>query len=136
MIARELRLGNYVYYGESIRMITAIVETAQQCKIGVDNIITMIDVVKPIPLTPEILEKCGFENNEGQFSHPDNNDFDLFFFQSGNLWCAYNFGKEGESPLPSNYPNAPVYNPICNPFKYLHQLQNLYYSLTGQELTP
>ena len=63
---------------------------------------------RPIPLTPEILEKCGFENS----------------YKFGMVW--HNYLKRyavvvnGES--------------IENVPQNLHQLQNLYFALTGTEL--
>lgn len=58
------------------------------------------DSLHPIPLTPEILEKCGLKEPSGTF--------------------AWKFSPAGE-----------VINVKC---KYLHQLQNLYFALTGEEL--
>ncbi len=89
--------------------------------------------LNPIPLTPEIFKQCGFTEQEGEFQHPDNTDFDLMFSCSDNgLWCAYNFHLVGPSSFSIGGCDA---NPIGNPFKYLHQLQNIYYWLTnGTEL--
>lgn len=85
----------------------------------------------PIPLTPEILVACGF--------HKDN--YDLFEFVRDNkpyisgcdilLWCKetergiWNFciGKDLSS-----------LSELCD-LKHLHQLMNLYHSLTSKELT-
>lgn len=91
---------------------------------------------EPIPLTAEILEKAGFEQDGGEFMHPNNTDFDLMFCCSENgLWCAYNFGYgNGATPFQEHSSPAYIANPICNPFKYVHQLQNLYFAITGQEL--
>lgn len=71
-----------------------------------------------IPLTPEILEKCGFiksETNE--------------FYVNNALWLE-------ATPLVT-----PIYcdgtgfkRYIGRHIKYVHQLQNLYYALTGEEL--
>lgn len=91
--------------------------------------------VNPIPLTPEILLACGFEDDGGEFQHPKNTDFDLMICCSpNNLWCAYNFGFENVGPFMEHIPMQTVANAICNPFKYVHQLQNLYFALTGTEL--
>lgn len=62
----------------------------------------------PIPLTPEILEKCGFEK------------------------CSCGGWKHGIHI--SKYDNGKLYYKTVI-IKYLHQLQNLYFALTGEELT-
>lgn len=92
--------------------------------------------LKPISLTPEILIAAGFENDGGEFQHPDNTDFDLMFYCSENgLWCAYNFGDRKTSVPFVETTLGVVSLPICNPFKYVHQLQNLYFALTQTEIT-
>jgi hypothetical protein len=60
----------------------------------------------PIELTPEILEKCGV-------------------IKDGQLTFGYLFDKE-KGLFYYNTPTVIV--------KYLHQLQNLYFALTGKEL--
>ena len=70
----------------------------------------------PIQLTPEILEKCGFVNLNYGWTK---GDFCLFDF---------NYGK-GNLNLRLNAAECPL--PIV---KHLHQLQNLYFALTGEEL--
>jgi hypothetical protein len=70
---------------------------------------------EPIPLTPEILEKCGFER-EGLQCDYTLGDVDLY--ESGN---GYRFGISGYV--------------MQHEIGSLHQLQNLNYALTGVELT-
>jgi hypothetical protein len=77
------------------------------------------DGVQPIPLTPEILEKCGFARHNGKWKHI-NSPFYLHAYipiiPEQNSYCfAWN--------------NYKSYS-----FQYLHQLQNLYFCLTGEEL--
>ena len=62
-----------------------------------------------IPLTPELLEKCVLLKN-GEFP-----DIEYFSVMNGSLFF------EG------NYTAVDI--------KYLHQLQNIYFALTGNELT-
>lgn len=80
------------------------------------------DSICPIPLTPEILEKAGFEKKryndfyfcycKGDFVFP----YDGKYF----FYCTYNetglFGYSEEVEI------------------MVHQLQNLYFALTGEEL--
>jgi hypothetical protein len=118
----ELRIGNWVDGGKVYYKIQAS-----------DFVYTNFNVTKPIPLTPEILESAGFEREEDEIlnvyskkylctcpiqdSKPDHIDFKIYEDNYGN-WYLY---FEGAG--------------IGNGFKYLHQLQNLYYTLTGHELT-
>jgi len=132
--ANELRLGNHVKYDDGT--ITTI-EGIRQHDVYLDGFPQplSLSVILPIPLTPDVLERCGFEGQDGEFQHPENTDFDLMICCSENgLWCAYNFGQsfDGFAVITPRVNIVP--NPICNPFKHLHQLQNLYYCLCGTEL--
>src|SRR5687767_669454 len=78
-----------------------------------------------IPLTPEILEKCGFEYEDlGNDSphewwiHKEHKRFQLWDF-NGEHWILAMADQYG---LPTEH------------FKYLHQLQNIYFALTNTEL--
>lgn len=75
---------------------------------------------KPIPLTPEILERCGFVNNivyRLTIANKDSSPSELQW-SGGETICICRSGI----------------NAIGVSCKYVHQLQNLYYSLTGEEL--
>jgi hypothetical protein len=79
--------------------------------------------IQGIPLTPEILEKAGFvymtEPNENYWNY---NKPDVYLYLNEKL----------EPGLYSNeYEHVDV---IGNPLQYLHQLQNLYFALTNNEL--
>ena len=122
--ANELRIGNLAYnqYGK--------IGTVWGFKVGdathdFEHIVSFKELnvnscysryIKPIPLTPEILEKCGFEkDNDGIYSKLG---FMFWLDDIGVMQLALN------------------YSPICNaPCKYVHQLQNLIYALTGEEIT-
>ena len=73
-----------------------------------------LDSIHPIPLTPEILEKCGaivyeFDNGLGnQYRIKDR----LFVIRDGDI---------------VDYGSSVI-------IKHLHQLQNLYFALTNEEL--
>lgn len=75
-----------------------------------DGILTWFS---PIPLTPEILEKCGFVKYEPM----------MYRLKEGWHWIAVDTN--------SLYINGKQVVLI----EYLHQLQNLYFALTGEELT-
>lgn len=75
------------------------------------------DKVSPIPLTAEILEKALFEY-EGATTIAKEN-FPVYFKKNGFKLSAHAFY------LLTN---------VQVPCKYVHQLQNLYFALTGEEL--
>jgi hypothetical protein len=109
MDARELRIGNWV-----------LDEQGQSIQICVKHF-NWVNDLTPIPITPEILEKAGFKKSielVGGFLYYEDNskeDFDIALIDGiATLQVeSCNYGK---------------------PFKYLHQLQNIFYSLTGEEL--
>jgi len=68
--------------------------------------------VEPIPLTPEILERCDFEKQEPMG------------------WYKKGFMDIFEG-TPFHYASG---NNLCPDILYVHQLQNLYFSLTQTEL--
>lgn len=88
---------------------------------GLDGRILWAKKVEPIELTEEWLIKLGFElNYKSNFSitygHIENNKFSYKFnIPENKSWLEYHGGAIN-----------------C---KYVHQLQNLYFCLTGTELT-
>lgn len=115
MNAQELRIGNLVMFGE----------LRHECKpCDILNLYqseiakSEISEYKPIPLTEEWLLKAGFEKDSKSLFHPQ--------WLTDNLkgYCIYCENIE--------------YVKGCDPrphIKYIHQIQNLYFSLTGKELT-
>ena len=77
----------------------------------------------PIELTPDILKKCGFENVDGWYANGDEIDVDKYKRGDFEVLCA----AVGE--LVFLYRDKEL-----DHIKYLHQLQNLYYTLFGIEL--
>ena len=80
------------------------------------------DLLEPIPLTPEILEKCGFEKWE------DANVYQLNCADEENIQIRGN-----EVFLAGNDACTDGHGFHCK-CEYLHKLQNLYSALTGEEL--
>lgn len=76
----------------------------------------------PIPLTPEILDKCGFEKN----CHVLNLNDDWFLG-----WENFIYLQDEKQLLPNGYACERIEFKDC---ANLHQLQNLYFALTGTEL--
>lgn len=123
MEVNELRVGSLIYYENTTHIV-----------VGIDNFYaksywlndkereclyeTALDSINPILLTEDILLKCGFEKT-----------MDWTFSKSliGNLKLVYYLGEKGFSIGFKQYSDFPN-------IKYLHQLQNLYHSLTQTEL--
>lgn len=119
MKTNELRIGNLILFSEG--GIEFIVDTISEKGLNVHNDIESIwieiETFEPIPLTEEWLLKFGFEiqHNTPFYSMVARKDgFNLKVDITGNL-----FFSEG-------YFNVQP--------KYVHQLQNLYFALTGKEL--
>lgn len=74
------------------------------------------DSYQPIPLTPDILLKCGFKNNGFTFR-----------LQGLSIKFPGTLHKKGRTYFSG-------WCIIEKSPEYLHQLQNLYYSLTGEEV--
>ena len=112
MKLEELRVGNWVkiHIGYS-----KVLEVLSDC-INTKDLEGVFDF-EPIPLTEEILLKCGFE---------DLGDLLLINIQGGEI--SYEYG--------CIYLGMGHYYQESNQLeiKNLHQLQNLYYSLTGKEI--
>lgn len=109
MEANELRIGNYyLSYGVDLKQ----VENLTKGK-------TLIDF-HPIPLTEEWLLKFGFDKSD-------------VFDERGYLFSNYNLNINYYTYLDWDEDNKCLekYPHI----KYVHQLQNLFYALTGEELT-
>ena len=80
--------------------------------------------VQPIPITEDILIKCGFEEIDGDKMFP--------YFQKRITMVLdeYKFDISTRGDNEWRWIEGNVNVPFC----YLHQLQNLYFSLTGEEL--
>ena len=115
----ELRIGNTVKHKTtgSILTVMEIKESTVRVSYTTDKPRTAIieyNDLEPIPLTDKILLKCGFNFNFNA-SRWEINDVGLKITDILGKYYGTNF-------------------PIKVSFKYLHQLQNLIYAITGNEL--
>lgn len=126
--ANELRIGNYVYdpiNKENVKLV-AIEQGNRPITLGSKGTSSFsgFDCLKPIELTEDILLKCGFKVLENQ----------------PRKWFKIKTKKRGIS-LEICFSSKRIvlnngYDFIDLLYvKYLHQLQNLYFALTNQELT-
>ncbi len=127
MKASELRIGNWV----NIKMYPYENEAHRVHTIHGDNTFTIdlkgkiegcfrTSIIEPIPLTEEWLLKFGFQkyNNDPAYGQE--------FFDKG----ISIFYKEDEFRFYTSRTNR-----AWSSYEYVHELQNLYFALTGKELT-
>lgn len=115
--ANELRIGNWYNHN------------GEYCQVSPNTILEVWESprkwVQPIPLTPEILEKCNIERI-GNLANSATRKF-------------YKIGKITIELISKNriavYIDSPTELILISFQDYLHQLQNLYFALTGGELT-
>ena len=130
MKANELRIGNYVRLFEKgfykVHTISRKVIQVHGDLIG-GEVFDFFNI-QPIPLTPEILEKCGFEYVT-DWTVPDKRKHDcVTFLDLGYMYLASGMMGGGVT-LFQNDRRSTGTN-----IEYLHQLQNLYFCLCGEEL--
>ena len=127
MIANELRIGNLVMDrgGKSLQ-----IDYMDKHKVYQEMFVNEISVhplteyftrIEPIPLTEEWLVKFGFDKTNSIRLMIDISSYYLQVTAS-NLDCLILSQDNSIST-------------ILRPIKYVHQLQNLYFALTGEELT-
>ena len=113
----ELRLNNYLYFLGNVVQVKGIDGSLSREYIQTEDYIpSKIIHFKGIPLDEQWLENFGFK-------------YDQITYYKDSILCAWvksefvvwyrSFGESGK---------------ILNKIKYVHQLQNLYFSLTGSEL--
>lgn len=132
MQINELRVGNKVGSGNEIITVNEIIESGINPKWGIhdDNPYDEIsfDLIYGIPLTEEWLLKFGFEKDNSYDYRKgficwqkEPTDYGTALIKKCN-WFIECGGDD-------QYYHVPVYY-----LQYVHQLQNLYFSLTGEEL--
>ena len=112
MKANELRIGNLIYgYSGRVCAISSINESFIKIRNDQDTI--LLCDCKPIPLTEDWLVKLGFESNPYQ----DRYENKVIQVECNKLRGYTELWIDGMPHI-----------------KYVHQLQNLYFALTGEEL--
>jgi hypothetical protein len=116
MKERDLRIGNEIMVAGSHYKIVAI--DAYKGEVQLQEIgVIELSKCKPIPLTEEWLIKFGFVFDGFRYQQEINNN--LWVLVKNNVYGWYS-------------PHIEISNGIQN----VHQLQNLYFALTGEELKP
>ena len=134
--ANELRIGNYVYQNNIPIYINSIDNDYEIINIGIETghegaaWLTGIKLqeLDPIPLTPEILEKAGFVKLDTEMS-----GCKVWDIPNTHWRVAMSYRDETMFKLWHRQVSPPTWRLV--EFEYLHQLQNLYFALTENELT-
>lgn len=146
--ANVLRIGNYVMFrdgfgGEHFTKVHSIHE--EMAAIGAKTLtedgsqgqgFMRYEGLYPIPLTPEILEKCGFE--KGVIDDPPAYNlagyikWERLAIFLEEIQCSD--GRTDWSTYVQFNVGMGFNHLVTNPPEYLHELQNLYFALTGEEL--
>lgn len=129
MKAKELRIGNLVYdvYNEEDDRKVSMVEYEDFAvfKDYIESGESIDTIIQPIPLTEEWLEKFGLTDirHGTTLFYSSNRVYpytDLYITETKEGWYLTE--------------NSDDYI-MGEPFNHVHQLQNLYFALTGEELT-
>ena len=126
--SNELRPGNFILHklNGKISMVPCNFQHFELMKKG------EIASFYPVILKPELLEKCGFIENKNYPLLPQAREFVLVLPVIGNSNNElYGYVKNNGECFIRATVNGSV---ASNNWFYLHQLQNLFFSLTGQEL--
>jgi hypothetical protein len=126
MKATDLRIGNYIqdfedkpYYFQIESIENNNGDYWVTYRDG--SISCIVDALEPIPLTQEWLVKFGFKE-----------DSDLYFSKTIEPYCELYYNKKDKT-ICIGQPYEAGGTELK--FLYVHQLQNLYFALTGEELT-
>lgn len=119
---KELRIGNIIYWGKyKTKVFELTHDLDNDFSINCDK----IDEFKPIPLTKEWLVNLGLNRSDADTPYNfEISSLEYLWIKDQGLKVFYTNGKHSEDMPLATYP--------CD---YVHQLQNIYYSLTGEELT-
>ncbi len=118
MTANELRIGNLILVDGEITEITGVKKSTVFFSDGFQMFIA--GGIEPIPLTEEWLIKFGLNKT---VDHPGRK-----LYEDDHIWPLWFSDKKGIN----DFYASRVRIREC---KYVHQLQNLYFALTGEELT-
>lgn len=133
MKASDLRIGNLVYsvkeidHGDRVPVLVVGIDTKHitylcenhQLHSEIRQFQVTLTQIYPIPLTKEWLDKFGFKDS--RILLPDDGELEIRLLgHTFHIWPS-----DGQTE---------TYN-YRNHVNYVHQLQNLYFALTGEELT-
>ena len=129
---RELRIGNFILHDDKICEVCAIYSNGLMDISPIDSYIVKERnniLIEPIPITEELLSRCGFEKRE--IVNVDTEHQYIYHHKEfGFISCNFAYCINDTNDY-SEYDNVLE---LSLPLKHLHQLQNIYFDLTGKEL--
>lgn len=116
--ATELRIGNLLSFsGEPVAINAGFIYDCDYWNRNPERQdAVLFENVEPIPLTAEWLERLGFQTSGGTYYEKDGIGLITGYAVDGTFVCGNSFGSRHTH------------------FYDVHQLQNLYFALTGEEL--
>jgi hypothetical protein len=126
--AKELRIGNYVWFTDvpEKKDRHATVNAISEDCISTDKGMAIDEELKPIPLTEQWLTDFGFTTDEDSWFYSLELGDNVETFKI----CALYTNEVSTGSFTILNCRACIVH-----FKHVHQLQNLYFALTGKELT-
>ena len=131
MKAQELRIGNFIMFSDdgTIFTVGSIEENGYTVQNEEGTTWIEAEEFEPILLTEEWLIKFGFSKRDNSVSFS-------YYIGGNEITHDWLFDLTWlEKPERIGAPNAPFYRNGRHTIFYVHQLQNLYFALTGEELT-
>jgi hypothetical protein len=137
MKASELRIGNYIsrcdLFDNHVRIEQILGIDKKATTTGAFKVLCTYSEIEPIPLTEEWLLNFGFKHIKGDFNR-GRIKIDCYSMQLPHTYGATcyleSFKKEGNLSIKMNWLNTGFHME----YDYVHQLQNLYFALTNDEL--
>lgn len=132
MKANEFRIGNLAKYkSQFLRIENLVKDEFWTINRGDSAEVIKLSDIEPIPITPEILKKCGFSDNDYKAGYIG---IDI---KAGGMKTDFVLTKPqvlGELQKHFCWEFKAGAIPFFLELEFLHQLQNLYFALTGEEL--
>lgn len=126
---QDLRLGNLISF-KALNPVDVEIEYKGKVTSIREDSVTMNDAlhvpeqfILPVILTEEWLEEAGFRRDEGRFTYKL-----TIAYEDSNYPCTLQQSGSGIQICRSGIGAA------CPNIEYVHQLQNLYFALVGEEL--
>ena len=130
MNANELRRNNLISFKNEIVKVSSIFNDNDiEIENSINNYIVLnVKITKPIPLTDEIILKCGFikDTNGTLWLDLTTHYIELVSSNDGYFYPIIAKLPEVSSEIEQRV--------SINRIKHVHELQNLYFALTGKEL--
>jgi hypothetical protein len=126
METNELRLGNWIKFPQNL--------IQEQQLVYIDARKEKNDYSEPIPITEKWLLNFGFEDMKEQvfckeIQGNESGDYDLVISKDGDDWDIILQDLDKTQSVENEFTEFQL-----NSIKFVHQLQNLYFVLTGNEL--